>query len=517
MVCWKVFDSIPALSQNTAMKLGQQFTTRFHAQIKFQLGCFDRVLFSGYLSFYSNSYVNAWIGSKLKIKIKDFIPQMKFRSERLVESARQLAQASDAPFHYLQGRIRKDVFIDQIARDRNDPEGLIAILCVQESCRTVKLKYHAQRPQLQYQYRPQRVLYFYLQDPQCGRMFVRLQTWFPWKIQVYVNGHDWLACQLTRRQIPFLQHDNAFLDVDDPHTAQRIADGFAKRNWPQILGTLARRFNNLLSDPWLQDQTYTWVLDQVEYSTDVLFTDQTVLSDLYPRLLDHAVTTFRAQDIFTFLGRRLDRRFQGEIQTHCGKDRQPGARIKHRVEENWLKMYDKFGRILRVETVLNSPRGFQIYRPVNQGTKTSMQWKPLRKNVACFRRYQEILQASNQRYLDALSTVVDTSTACYRQAAELTRPKHHAGRSYAGFNVAYKADVDFFAAILAGEHHLRGFQIKNLVAMLHPRLSKADASVKPTPSVDDSSDCTSADSSPRSRAHTAGSPLRKDKHSSPES
>lgn len=454
------------------MKLGQQFNTRFRTQIKSTLGCFDRVLFSGYLSFYSNSYVNAWVGSKLKLRIKDFIPQMKIRSDRLVESAKQLASRSGAPFHYLQGRCRKDDFVEEIASQRGHPQGLLAVLCVQESCRTVKLKYQADRPQLKYEYRPQRVLYFYLEDPHLGRMFVRLQTWFPWKIQVYVNGHDWLACQLRRKQMTFVQQDNAFLQIDDPRRAQRIADRFAGLNWPQILGTLASRFNTLLSDPWLQDQTYNWVLDQVEYSTDVLFTDQALLADLYPRLLDHAVTTFRAQDIMTFLGRRLDPRFQGEIQTHCRKDRQPGARIKHRVEDNWLKMYDKFGRMIRVETVLNSPRGFHVYRPVDQGTHTTMKWKPLRKNVIHFPRYQEILQASNQRYLDALSTVQDTSSACYQQAAELTRPKRHAGRSYAGFNVADKADIDLFAAVLAGEHHLRGFQVKDLLAHLHANTSR---------------------------------------------
>ena len=67
--------------------------------------------------------------------------------------------------------------------------------------------------------------------------------------------------------------------------------------------------------------------------------------------------TFTPKDILGFLGRKWDRRFDGEVETHYEEDRWFGARIKHRMKTNWLKMYDKFGLILRVETVINSPEG----------------------------------------------------------------------------------------------------------------------------------------------------------------
>ncbi len=86
------------------------------------------------------------------------------------------------------------------------------------------------------------------------------------------------------------------------------------------------------------------------------------LAPLYRRLLDYATVSFSAQDILTFLGRRLHPRFDGEVITLCKKDRWPGARIKHRMKNNWLKMYDKFGKVLRVETVINQPREFKVRR-----------------------------------------------------------------------------------------------------------------------------------------------------------
>ena len=78
--------------------------------------------------------------------------------------------------------------------------------------------------------------------------------------------------------------------------------------------------------------------------------------------------TFTPKDILGFLGRKWDRRFDGEVHTHYESDRWFGTRIKHRMKTNWLKMYDKFGLILRVETVINFPKEFWVYRRGGIGT-----------------------------------------------------------------------------------------------------------------------------------------------------
>lgn len=448
------------------MNLGDQFTTQWQPQVSQQLSCFDRVILTGYLPFWSPSHVNRWIAGGLGIRHIDFLPQMKRLSDQLVDSAKAQAAASAAPFHYIQGRCRKDTLVEKISRERRNPEGLITVLCVQESCRTLKLCYGKGRPRFEFAYRPQRVLYFYLNDPQFGRMFVRVQTWFPWRIQVYVNGHDWLAVQLSKKGLRFDQRDNAFLFVEDSQAAQRLADRFASLPWTTLLDRFAERFNSLLSHPWLGGRTYYWVIDQAEYSTDVLFTDRTVLAGLYPRLLDHAVVSFRAEDILTFLGRRLHPRYEGEVLTSCQKNRWPGARIKHRIGDNWLKMYDKFGRMLRVETVINNPRGFKVARTVPTPTGPRVAWKSLGKSVANFPRYSEIARSSNLRYLDALACVKDVH-AGYAHVRDLIQSRRHAGRRYAGFNVARKEDVDLFAAILRGEYHLHGFRTEDIRGQLH--------------------------------------------------
>jgi len=149
------------------------------------------------------------------------------------------------------GKQRKEKLIQDLIRRDGLSEGLVAVLCVQETCRTVKLKYAQGRPELVFAPRPQRVLYYYRLDPQCGLVYLRLQTWFPYTMQVYVNGHDWLAREMSRRKMGFVQCDNAFTQLDNPRKAQQLADGFVSLNWPRRLSRWARQINPLLKDDWL--------------------------------------------------------------------------------------------------------------------------------------------------------------------------------------------------------------------------------------------------------------------------
>jgi hypothetical protein len=158
-----------------------------------------------------------------------------------------------------------------------------------------------------------------------------------------------------------VQQHNAFTQRDDPDVAQRIADRFAKLNWPKILDRWARQVN-LLFRALFPGYPVHWVVDQAEYATDLLFTSRAALAGLYRALLDYVVRTFTPKDMLGFLGRKWDRRFDGQVHTHYENDLWFGTRIKHGMKTNWLKMYDKFGLILRVETVINSPKDFWVYR-----------------------------------------------------------------------------------------------------------------------------------------------------------
>lgn len=450
------------------MDFAKRFVEKFSGLFVCLLSCFDRVIFKGHLPFGDDHHLNAYVDYVLKMKRKDFLPWVAQHSQTLVAHAQSLAKQHGRPYEYRQGRFRKEAFIQELIRRDKLDIGLVAVLCVQETCRSVALRYGQGKPRLVFTKRPQRVLYYYWLDANFGLMYLRLQTWFPYTMQVYVNGHDWLARQMRQWGIDFTQHDNAFVELDDAARAQQLADRFAQLPWVKQLGRWARQINPLLTrGGGLSGLSYYWVTEQAEYSTDILFISRDKLRELYPRLLDHAAVNFSARDILMFLGRKLQGNFQGEVLNDLKKGRHPGARIKHRMKDNWLKMYDKFGQLLRVETVINNPREFKVRRRREREGRKKMVWCPMNKGVTNLASYQRVARAANERYLDALSVVADPTPA-YEQVSHVAEPKVAGNRRYAGFNPARRDDVRLFQAVLSGDHLIRGFHNADLRAQLWP-------------------------------------------------
>ncbi len=449
------------------MKPVCSFVAKFASLISWVLSCFDRVIFKGHLPISRASEFERFVDYVLKIRRIDFLKILAPEwSERLVEHAKSFAQKCGRPWVYFPGDIDKDAWAkEQLARS---PvlHGLVGVLCVMEACPTFKLAPGKDRPGFVSRKVPQRVLYYYFVDQELGLMHVRLQTWAPFTCQVYVNGHDYVARQLKKKGIAFEQVDNAFVQLADPAAAQRCADRFAKLPWPKILERYARRVNPLLHAE-LKGLSHYWVIDQAEYATDVRFASKHALAGLFGRLLAFALLTFSPKKIFCYLGRKWHARFDGEVQTHYKSVREPGACIKHFMKRNWLKMYDKLGLLLRVETVINQPGEFKVLRDCQHrdGT-TSLGWFAMCKGVGNLHHYQSHALACNRRYLEALAAV-DDPTPGYDDLKKLTEPQRHQGRSYAGFNPAREQEVRLFAAVLAGDHIAQGFRNQDIRAALY--------------------------------------------------
>jgi hypothetical protein len=444
------------------MKPFSLFSTRFATLLTWVLSCFDRVIFKGYLPISRPGQFEFFVDHVLKVRRADFLKVVAPRwVERIVDHSRSLARRHGRTWEYFAGHVDKDAWAKTLLTKHKVVEGLVGVLCVMESCPTFKLAYGKDRPQFVSRMVPQRVLYFYFIDKDLGLMHVRLQTWAPFTCQVYVNGHDYLARQLKKKGIRFQQNDNAFVDLSDPATAQRSADRFIRLRWPKILERYAHRVNPLL-DQELRGASHYWVTDQAEYATDIRFRDRGQLALVFRWLLEFALVTFSPQKIFSYLGRKWHERFDGEVQTRYRSVREPGACIKHFMKGNWLKMYDKLGQLIRVETVINQPGEFKVLRECRHrdGT-TSMGWFAMSKGVGNLHHYQSHAQACNERYLNALAAVKDP-TPGYADLKRLTESQKDKGRNSAGFNPAREEEACLFAAVLAGDHIAQGFRNKDV-------------------------------------------------------
>jgi hypothetical protein len=318
-----------------------------------------------------------------QVLLKDFAAYAETTSARLKARAQQVAADGQRPYLYLAAASTaasgqsKEAQARAIAEREGLTEGLSCVLAVVEPCRTFTVRGNRQTHRLEVVRETRKCLhfYFYYLDREFGFMHVRLQSWFPFTLQIYVNGREWLARQLDRRHIAYQRSDNKLTQVTDLATAQTLCEKFAQRQWPRLLDAFARQVNPLL--PTLRRagfRSYYWSVDQAEYATDVLFRDRASLADLLPALQELATTAFSADDGLRFLGRKLHGNFQGDVTTSL-KRRAEGRRIKHTSKRNSLKLYDVLN-VLRIETTLNNPREFRVLRVVDTPQGRQRRWHP---------------------------------------------------------------------------------------------------------------------------------------------
>ena len=254
-------------------------------------------------------------------------------------------------------------------------DGLVCVLRCVEPCLSFSIRRNAQgKFGFVRQERKCLHLYFYYLDREFGLMHVRLMTWLPFGIQVCLNGREYLARRMTQASIGFEQRDNCFARIDDLPQAQRLMDELLERKWERFLGALAKRVNPLPGQWNLYG--YYWSVRESEVATDVMFQDAAALARLYPALVDHAMHRLRCQDVLRFLGWRASaRRFSGQASASL-RERCEGIRVKHWADENSIKMYDKQGSVLRVETTINNVRRFKVRRMTERKGVRRMRWIP---------------------------------------------------------------------------------------------------------------------------------------------
>lgn len=451
----------------------EQFLSIHRDTVDGTLSMYDRIIFKGHLTrlFMGDAFQRFLVTQR--VLLKEFGSYVAKTTEELKAEVKNLAQQAGRPYIYLDSAITKakgqskEELARAIAAKDGVSDGLICVFSTLEACSSFGVRKNPATHKLEIERQRRKCLhfYFYYFDAEFGFLHIRLQSWFPFTIQVYLNGREWLGRQLQQQGIEAERYENAFLHLADPAAAQQSCERFAHREWPRVLDALARRVNPKL--PLVEAAgfgTYYWVIDQCEIATDVMFKDRASLLGILPDLLQGAMVTFSSRDVLRFLGRKLHGNFQAEVTSDL-KQRPEGWRIKHFMAGNSIKMYDKFS-VLRIETTLNNSHEFKVLKP----TGDAWRWVPMGKGVANIWRYYQVALQANQRYLNALASVPLKGEAV-RELDDLCRSHTKDGKRYAKFNPVAAADAKLFAAAMAGEHLLNGFRNHDLCARLYEAAS----------------------------------------------
>lgn len=454
------------------------FLRRLGSLVLGMLSGFDRLVFRGKLCpLYAPEGMNIYLAAN-KVLRKDF-EQHAHRVTQQVLQASLVAQAKELQrFRYLaSSTIDKDAVARSFATKHQVREGLVCVLQCVEPCWSYTLESPVDQETgnkvltVQGKQRKCSHLYHYFIDRQFGWMYVRLQTWFPFEMQVYVNGREWLSRTMDQERLRYQRSDNKILWVEDWQRAQELLDEQLRTNWPTVLDAWQQRVHPLhpshLGKVPLQ---YNWTVCQSEWATDVAFASRLELERWMP-LWQRQALNYNSSEILRFFGRTRGISGNSPVEVESEWKRfYEGLRLKHWVNSNSLKLYD-YLNIARVETTINDPKFFKVYRASQADPQGPKDWRGMRWSVADLHRRAEVSQKVNERYLEGMSIVKETRPVkelVEPLCARVSEPGKKAARKVRALNPWSKEDAALLLAISDPKWMVAGIRNRDLVAILYP-------------------------------------------------
>lgn len=456
-----------------------EFIARYADKIAGTLSGFDRLVFRGTLHSI-NFPEGMWHYLHANdVLLKDFKGHVEAVTERIRTASTAEAERLGRPVRYLSSsQIDKGELARQIAKEGSIEQGVVCVLSSVEPCRTYEIHRNAGSKHLELRLSTRKCLflYHYWIDPMFGWMNARIQTWFPFPIQICVNGREWLGTRMRQEGLGFVAAGNCFPMVENWHKAQQLLDEQLRTAWPDALDPIAKRLNPEHDEIFKKyPASYYWTTYQSEWAIDVVFRDKEELSRLYPRLVHHGMTSFSCADVIRYLGKRIrldgqiPGNFSGSVVTDL-KQREEGVRLKHYVNDNSVKLYDKastsVGTVLRFETTIQNTDDFRIFRTKQGDPEGEMAWRTLRRGVADLYRRGEISRKATERYADAFSAVED-DTSLEELIQSLEQHTEWNGRRVRALR-PFGEDTLLLKAINRGEFTINGFRNRDLQAIFFP-------------------------------------------------
>ena len=441
-------------------------TEKYAEHILGTLSCYDRIVIFATPGNFGHSVGMTNFFYQQELKIFDFHNVFEPVTIAIKENAEKVAKENGLKIEYIRktGAFRKEDRIREILEERGYHEGLVHIFSAQEVSNTYSPWHNKEEGKTHFKPDTTKCLhyYFYFIDSKLGLCFFRLPTIAPFKASIYFNGHDLLASELKKKGIAYEKADNAFTHIADFDVAQRLADSIRVEDLHTAFDIFASRYLPL-PEEWHLKMNYT--IRQVEYSTDIVFKDAGTLKPLYDNIIKTAMHTVTPGDIASFLGKKFSVRYEGEMGSRYNK-RILGTRIKHQMGEVSVKIYDKFGSVLRIEVTSNDVSKFKVFRevPKKDGTTVS-KVANVKKSIYSLYPLIQVFKNATRRYLEFISSF-DDPTDGLKKLDKVVGPVKVNDRNYKGFNFFCREDERILIAIADGSFTLKGVSNKELRKLL---------------------------------------------------
>ena len=452
------------------------FTELYHGDVFGVIAGLDRIRFRGTDRMLSNCLGFGRMLSFIGVLLKDFGRWAEKSTKRLRASCSEQAEVLGIPVKYLNhSGVDKEKMAREIANKKGIAEdGSICMFSVVEGCvaPTVMPNRESKRLEIQMRLRKCVFIYYYFDHPQVGFGNVRLQTWAPYTVNICLNGRHWLEKQLVANGMGYQKNDNCFVWLENIGAAQALMDEQLKTHWPELLNSLVLKMCPVLPELFTPFHIqYYWSADETEFATDVMFRSKARLDALFAKLVKYGMIVSDSNAVLRYFGKRAQGSSQGmvprEIKSDCRR-RYEGMRIKHWVNGDSIKMYNKQAVVLRVETTINHPRNFKAFRPANDDTSKPCTWQKMRKGVNDLHRRCEVSRQSNERYLDAMGAL-EVDKTLQEVAKDVCNRTSRNGRSVRGLNPWNRIDNQLLKFLAKGEWAVNGFRNRHLCQWIEPQ------------------------------------------------
>ena len=437
-------------------------------KINGKLETFDRMIINGYLLNLQSHRHFLYYLIQNNVKLKDFDKFASEQTEELCKHIDSYIKENNAENIYLNsGKIDKNEIVMNILQDNPNKKGLITTLSSVELCNTMTVKPNSENKKLEVTSRPTKCkhYYFYFNDEEFGLMFLKIQTWFPYNVQIYINGREYLSKLLDKNNIKYEMYNNSFSYIEDFEKAQQLADSILNKKISDSFDGLIEKINiHLPKIRNIFSHSYYWCIDQCEFATDINFKSREDLSLFYKTLVETTYFAFSSEDIYSFFGRNISKihKFsKGEIVSDL-RNRYQGYRIKFKINNNQIKMYDK-GNNLRIEVTINNPKDFKVLK-IKENDETgevveTKEWVPMGKSISNLYRYVEISKNITKRYIEALPDI-NTDEVSLKEIEKISQRTEINDRVYSGINILNEENLKIFSEISKGEYLINGFTNK---------------------------------------------------------
>lgn len=458
------------------MSIVKQIKNKFNTNFKENeiigtLGFFDRMIFNGYLRGISTVKGFSWYLSQSNVLLKDFKDYTENQTKSIVLHLKDVLAKNDVELQYLDSsNVDKDNLARKEFEKKNYKTGVIAAFATLEPCRTFKVvkNHELKKLMLKATKTKCKKIYIYINDEEFGWMFVKIQTWFPFDVQIYINGREYLSKIFDKNKLKYEMYNNSFSYIDNFEKAQNIANDLLNKKISDSFDGIIKKFNNLLPDiEKITGNSYYWCIDQCEYAYDITFKKQADLDDQAVTLFEQAFFALGCENIYSFFGRNIKdiQRVKKSEITSDVKHWYQGYRVKFKFNKNQVKMYNKSNN-LRIEVTINNPRDFKVLKSTQSfddrgNIYYNDRWVPMSKSIANLYRYAEISKDIIKRTIDALPKI-DTSSATLKEIEEISCGTFKKNRKYSGFNILDKKTLSLFKIISNGDKLIHGFDNKTI-------------------------------------------------------